>query len=61
MPTFYLDTENRFEYVETPNILLGPPFDNPQPITYLFEQPQIMQLMSIVNSFKTNALAGGSI
>lgn len=43
-------------YVETPGVLLEPPFDNPLPMFDLFEQPQIMEIMKIVNSFKQNAM-----
>lgn len=43
-------------YVETPGVLLEAPFDNPLPMFDLFEQPQIMELMKIVNSFKENAM-----
>lgn len=42
-------------YVETPTVLMQPPFDSPMSIVMLFEPPQILELMSIVNSFKTNA------
>lgn len=42
-------------YVETPAVLTKPPFDNPLSIFMLFEQPQILELISIVDRFKVNA------
>lgn len=42
-------------YVEAPVILTKAPFDNPLSMFVLFEQPQIMELMTIVNSFTINA------
>lgn len=48
-------------YVETQEVLMQPPFTEPRPMTDIFEIPQLLDIINIVNSFRSNATINGAV
>ena len=48
-------------YVETKQVLMNPPFTEPRPMTDIFEVPQLLDILSIVDTFRHNATYDGAV
>ena len=48
-------------YVKTQEVFNNAPFDKPRPIQEMFEMPQIIELFSIIETFKENARAESAL